>query len=438
MDYTRFRQELYENLTENILPYWIDKMVDPNGGFYGRRDGNDRLDVDAPKGAILNARILWSFSAAYRLTKNPDYLVYAKRAHDYLVDNFFDKDFGGTYWSLNPAGTPADTKKQFYAIAFAIYGLAEYYLASGCEASLAEALDLFDSIELHSRDRERNGYVEAATREWNPIADMRLSEHDANASKTMNTHLHIVEGYMNLLRALKEKYGVADASTPESVPAPVGRIGESRELSPTEVVARVGEATSNLLDIFFDKIENQSTHHLTLFFDDDWNPQVGAESYGHDIEASWLLLETAFVVGNRELIEKTLTHTRRIAFAGLQGRCTDGSMVYERHPAGNYDNDKHWWVQAENVVGQLWLAQYHDGCDEQVERAWQSWRYIAENLVDTVNGEWHWSRKSVDGSVNLTDDKAGFWKCPYHNSRMCIEAIHTLDALSYEIEPEMN
>ena len=188
------------------------------------------------------------------------------------------------------------------------------------------------------------------------------------------------------------------------------------------------EATVNLLDIFLDRIENETTHHLTLFFDDDWHAQPGAESYGHDIEASWLLLESAHVIGDDILTAKMLEHTLHIAFAGLQGRCHDGSMVYERHPAGNYDNDRHWWVQAENVIGQLWLACYH-GLPRQADKAYESWRYIADNIVDNEGGEWYWSRLSADGSVNRTDDKAGFWKCPYHNSRMCIEAIRVLDTL---------
>ena len=139
------------------------------------------------------------------------------------------------------------------------------------------------------------------------------------------------------------------------------------------------------------------------------------------------MLESAHVIGDSALTEKTLNHTALIADAAFEGRCWDGSMVYERHPDGRYDNDKHWWVQAENVVGQLWLAQFHDR-PEEVRRAYQSWRYIAENLVDNEGGEWYWSRKS-DGTVNRTDDKAGFWKCPYHNSRMCIEALRSLSSL---------
>lgn len=400
MDKTIFAQELLDNLTGCILPYWMQRMTDPDGGFYGRRDGDDRLDPEAPKGAILNARILWTFSSAARVLGNQEYAGMASRAYAYIMERFIDREFGGTYWSLDAKGEPLDTKKQFYAIGFMIYGLTEYYRLTGDNDALGTAIELFDVIEKHSRDRVKGGYIEATRRDWTPIEDMRLSEHDANASKTMNTHLHIIEGYTNLLRALKEK-------------AP----GHPR-------IADVEEATRYLLRLFLDRIENQRTHHLTLFFDDDWRELPGAESYGHDIEASWLLLETAQVIGDEGLTTETLRHARHIAGAGLQGRCHDGSMVYERHPAGNYDNDKHWWVQAENVIGQLYLARFH-GESGYEDKAYETWRYIADKLVDPEEGEWYWSRRA-DGSVNRTDDKAGFWKCPYHNSRMCLEAMHVL------------
>lgn len=396
MNKKEFSQELIENLTENILPYWMEKMSDPRGGYYGRRDGDDRLDPDAAKGAILNARILWTFSAAYRVLRRPEYLEHATRAKNYIMEHFIDREFGGAYWSVNADGTPADTKKQFYAIGFMIYGLSEYYRVTADEEALALAMDLFRVIETHSRDRVKGGYIEATTRDWQPIADMRLSDKDANSSKTMNTHLHIIEGYTALLRVCR---------TPE-----------------------VEEATRYLLRLFLDKIENQHTHHLTLFFNDDWQKVDDTESYGHDIEASWLLLETAQVIGDPRLLDETLRHTLHIARAGLRGRCCDGSMVYERHANGHFDNDKHWWVQAEDVIGQLYLAEFHNEPGE-VEKAWQSWQYIKNNLV-APDGEWYWSRRGSDGSVNRTDDRAGFWKCPYHNSRMCLEGYERLRDLT--------
>ena len=410
-----FKDELIVDLTQNILPYWMEKMKDPRGGYYGRRDGHDNLDKDAPKGAILQARILWTFSAAYNALGNPEYLAAARHAYEFIRDHFIDKENGGAYWSVSADGTPLDTKKQFYAIAFIIYGLSEYYMASGDDDALQAAFLLFESIEEHARDREKDGYIEASTCDWRPIEDMRLSERDANASKTMNTHLHILEGYTNLLRAL--------------------RIAKERGLTSLSGsdIEKVREATVYLLRIFLDRIENPETHHLTLFFDDDWNKYDDAESYGHDIEASWLLLETALAIGDRRLTEETLEHTRLIALAALKGRREDGSMVYEMHADGRIDEDRHWWVQAENVIGQLYLARFHSDTETEAETAYwlgsayESWRYIAENLVDP-EGEWFWSIKA-DGTVNRDDDKAGFWKCPYHNSRMCLESIKQLNSL---------
>lgn len=386
-----FRREVEENLRRNILPYWMERMTAPEGGFYGRRDGNDTLHPEAPRGAILNARILWAFSAAYRVLGDPAYLETATRAKREIIDRFYDPVYGGVYWSIQPDGTPLDTKKQFYAMGFAIYGLSEYARATGDKEAVEYAIRLFRDIEAHSRDREKGGYIEALTRDWQPIADMRLSDKDANASKTMNTHLHIIEPYTNLLRVW---------------PDPEFR-----------------EATESLLRVFLDIIGSPDYRgHLGLFFDNSWHRSDSVISYGHDIEASWLLLETALVLGDEKLLQRTLDATRRIADAALEGLCTDGSMVYERHGDGHYDNDKHWWVQAEAVVGQLWQYRYHQR-PEMLPRAIRTWEYIRDNLVDP-NGEWYWSHRN--GEVNREDDKAGFWKCPYHNSRMALEVIERL------------
>ncbi len=391
----QFVKEVETNLRDNILTYWSDKMVDPRGGFYGRRDGSDRLDEEAPKGAILNARILWAFSAAYRVLGDKKYLNMATRAKDEIIGRFYDREFGGVYWSLNADSTPFETKKQFYALGFAIYGLSEYHRATGDPESLEYAVKLYHDIEAHSHDRKRGGYIEALTRDWQPIEDMRLSDKDDNASKTMNTHLHIIEPYTNLLRVWPE--------------------------------AGLLKATKSLLEIFLDRIGNPEYRgHMGLFYDNDWQRLDSEISYGHDIEASWLLLETAQVINgvenNPELLKRTLESTHRMADAALEGRCADGSMVYERHGNGRYDNDKHWWVQAEAVVGQLWQYSFHNR-PEMLPAAFETWGYIRDNLVDPA-GEWYWSRKN--GEVNRKDDKAGFWKCPYHNTRMALEVIERL------------
>ena len=379
-------------LMGNILPFWLEKTSDrENGGFYGRIDGHGVLHKEAEKGAILNARILWTFSAAYRVLRKPEYLEAATRAKDYVIAHFYDKEFGGTYWSLDYLGQPKDTKKQFYAIGFMIYGLSEYARATGDKEALDYAIRLFDTIESHSFDRENNGYIEACTREWGEIADMRLSDFDANYPKSQNTHLHIIEPYTNLFRVWKDE--------------------------------RLERALRNLINIFTDHILNPETHHLDLFFENDWTRGAGhLESYGHDIECSWLMHEAALVLGDKDVLAKVEPVVQMVAKASEKGLNADGSMIHEANlDTGHVDDDLHWWVQAETVVGFFNIYQYF-GDETALDKAERCWQYIKDNLIDRENGEWYWSRHA-DGTLNTDDDKAGFWKCPYHNGRMCLEII---------------
>lgn len=414
------KQEMQDVLQDNILRFWLDKMQDQeHGGFYGRIDGSGVLHPEAEKGAILNARILWSFSAAYRVLGNQEYLDAATRAKDYIIEHFIDKEYGGVYWSLDYKGEPLDTKKQFYAIGFAIYGLTEYARATGDREALEYALDLYDCIEEHAFDREHNGYIEACTREWGKIADMRLSELDANYPKSQNTHLHIIEPYTNLLRCLKELHAKESCNY---VPV-LGSVLPVGVTVPVELLARVEGSVRNLIDIFTDYILNPETHHLDLFFEMDWTRGAGRlESYGHDIECSWLMHEAALVLGDQKVLDKVEKIIVQVAKASEKGLRPDGSMIHEANlDTGHVDDDLHWWVQAENVVGWYDIYQYY-GDEDALKKAVRCWQYIKENLVDTINGEWFWSRHP-DGTLNTVDDKAGFWKCPYHNSRMCLEII---------------
>lgn len=393
------KREMQGVMENNILRFWIDKMQDrENGGFYGRMDGRGVLYPKAEKGAVLNARILWSFSAAYRVLRNPEYLEMATYAKTYFMEHFLDKEYGGVYWSLDYQGNPLNTRKQFYAIGFAIYGMSEYARATGDKEALECALQLFDCIEQHALDPINNGYIEATTRDWQPIADMRLSELDANYPKSQNTHLHIVEPYANLYRTLKDRFPHEDAS-------------------------RVERALRNIINIFTEHILNPDTHHLDLFFENDWTRGAGhLESYGHDIECSWLMHEAALVLGDGEILAKMEPIIRMVAKASEKGLRPDGSMIHEANlDTGHMDDDLHWWVQAENVVGWMNIYQHFDDA-KALQHAVRCWQYIKENLIDDEHGEWYWSRRS-DGTINLEDDKAGFWKCPYHNSRMCLEMI---------------
>jgi len=416
----KLRAEMLETLTKNILPFWLNFQDKENGGFYGQMTGEGVLVPEASKGAILNARILWSFSAAYRVLHKPEYLKAATRAKDYILNHFIDPLYGGIFWELDYKGNPIDTKKQFYAIGFAIYGLSEYTRAvfnpdsadarGDAVEALTMAMGLFNVIEEHSLDTVYNGYIEACTREWGQIADMRLSDLDANYPKSQNTHLHIIEPYANLYRCLceLEEKGVAI---------------DINQKSKVEVALR------NLIDIFCDKILNPETHHLDLFFDMDWTRGAGwLESYGHDIECSWLMHEAALVLGDKAVLDKVEPIVQLVAKASEKGLNADGSMTHEANvDTGHVDADRHWWVQAEAVVGFYNIYQ-HFGDNTALEKSLNCWQYIKDNLIDHKLGEWYWSR-DPQRNINKKDDHAGFWKCPYHNSRMCLEIIERISKL---------
>ena len=387
-------------LETNILRFWQERMVDyQQGGFYGRIDGYNVLHPDAEKGAVLNARILWTFSAAARVLHNTSYRILAARAYDYLIARFIDRVQGGVYWSLNADGTPLDSKKQTYAIAFAIYGLAEYYCATQDSEALNAAIRLFEDLETHAYKCENekmgkcgNGYVEALTRDWQPIADMRLSEKDENGVFTMNTHLHVLEAYTNLYRVLRNVQRDDIQGTKE----------------------RITKQLRTLIDIFANRIFDPATGHLMLFFDESWQPSNTHTSPGHDIEAAWLLHEALEVLGDEVLLNQTLPVIHSLAQAAEE----------------DIMDEKEWWCFAEAVVGYLdqWkLYQKEKPIESNInlELAEAAFHYIQTHLMDRENGEWFWS-VLPDGTPDRTHDKAGFWKCPYHNSRMCIELIERL------------
>lgn len=391
MDLIPFRSALERELTQGILPFWLQRMPDPAGGWYGRMAGDGELVPDAPKGAILNARILWTFSSALRLTGDLAYRTAAGRAYFEIRDRFFDPAYGGVFWSIDEEGWPLNTKKQFYAIAFAIYGLAEYYRAIGAPEALGLAVRLYHDIEAHSVDPVTGGYLEACSREWGQLSDVRLSDRDRNDAKTMNTHLHILEAYTALYRVWKDE-GLR------------GRL-------------------QALLEIFLDKILRPNGH-LGLFFDPDWASQSETMSFGHDIEASWLLEEAADLLDDPALLARTTDACRRIAAAALAGWAPGEGMIYEQDlPTGLRDTDRHWWVQAETVVG-CWNRYQRDADPAWAERAMDTWEFIRDHLR-CPDGEWYWSVDEA-GAPNLTDDRAGFWKCPYHNGRMCMEIMERI------------
>ena len=384
------RDEVTDHLVNNLLPYWRATTDEKNGGFIGQITGENIPVETADKGIILNTRILWSFSASYRIIKDKNLLNYAQRAKEYLINYFWDKKNGGFYWTLDYKGNPIDTKKQIYAQGFGIYALSEYYKVTGDTEALTYACKLYSLIEEHSFDPLYNGYIEAFTKEWGEIEDMRLSDKDENEKKTMNTHLHLLESYTNLYKIWKDK----------------GLLSKLK----------------GLIELFLYTIIDTKTFHLGLFFDEQWNPSKKIFSFGHDIEASWLLYEAASATNDMLLLDKVSQSVPYIVSAAEEGLQNDGSLIYEYNVTnGLFDKERHWWVQAEMVIGYFNLYQYWHLSDA-LNKAISGWNYIKSHLIDPDQGEWFWSIKE-NGLPNRHDDKVGLWKCPYHNMRMCLELI---------------
>jgi mannobiose 2-epimerase len=391
-----FGQEL-----ENILKYWTENSIDhENGGFVGKRNHSNLHISGASKGAVLNTRILWTFAAAYNFTKKTEYLIVADRAFQYITEHFDDKQFGGLVWELDEKGEVLNGRKQIYAQGFGIYGYSEYFKASKNPQALKEAIKLFELIEKYSFDPIKGGYLEAFANDWSPLKDLRLSLKDANEPKSMNTHLHILEPYTNLLRVW-----------------------------PNE---QLREKTKVLIRIFLDKIIDQHTHHFNLFFGTDWSVRSSIVSYGHDIEGAWLLYEAAKEVGDNQLIAEVSKNLILMVDATLaEGCATDGSVFNEKNTvSGHLDDDKHWWMQAEAIVG-LAYAWKITGDDMYLDKLIKVWNFINSFVIDHVNGEW-FGRLDKDGVPMISEDKAGFWKCPYHNSRAMMEVITIISELSCE------
>ena len=390
----QYKAEMEEQL-KNILSWWMEFSPDNvHGGFVGKVDHANKIYPEAPKGSVLNSRILWAFSSAYNQSGNEDYLKFAERAFDYFTTHFIDGEFGGVYWTVDFAGKPLSDKKQIYALAFAVYGLSEYYLASGNYTAKEKAIEVYNDILVYSHDEKFGGYIEALTRDWQDIADLRLSSKDENEKKSMNTHLHVLEAFTNLYRIWKDEL--------------------------------LQQRLRELIRIFLDYIIDPNAHHVILFFDEAWNSKSDTISYGHDIEAAWLLQEAAEVLEDDSLLKTVKATSIKIAEAAADGLDMDGGLWHEYNAMqGQWLKEKHSWPQAEAMIG-FFNAWQITGDEKFLNQSLNSWQFVKKYILDMQLGEWYWGVRD-DYSPMLHEDKLGLWKCPYHNTRACVEIIQRIN-----------
>lgn len=391
------RAELEEELLERILPYWMEHAIDVvHGGFAGLVLADGSVSSDAPKGAILNARILWTFSAAYAALGKEDFLTMANRGAEYFGAHFLDPIHGGVFWMVDATGGPADDRKHVYAQAFAIYALAEHHRATGDAESLRRAVAIFTLVETHAHDRVFGGYTEAFSRDWVALDDVRLGEDDIDAPKSVNTHLHLLEAYTTLFRAWPDP--------------------------------RLRVRLVELVELFVTTLVGEHGTHAQQFFTADWTHVGGMVSFGHDIETSWLVLEASDAIGDTLLRARAKQMCLRLATSVLdEGFDADGGgLFYAADAAGSVDTDKEWWPQAEGIVGFV-IAYIESGNDAFLEAAMKTWAFTRRYIRDFDGGEWY-RRVSREGHVKPGYERIGPWKCPYHNARACLEIMARIDS----------
>jgi mannobiose 2-epimerase len=391
------RNEIESELQSNLLPFWRERSIDhDHGGFIGEMANDGTVRGDAPRGLILTSRLLWTFAALYRHLADERDLELARHAFDFLQTSFRDREHGGYFWRVDAEGRPLDRSKKIYGQAFCIYSLTEFHRATGEEEALVAAQQLFELIERHASDAEHGGYIEARAEDWSATDDLQLSAKDMVAAKSMNTHLHLLEAYTNLVFAIID-------------PRVVMRLNELVGIFGRHIIHR-----------------EDDDFHLDHFFDEAWNLQSDSRTYGHDIEAAWLLSEAADALRGEELRETTTLWAIELARSTLaEGLDADGGLAFEGRGGEVINGDRDWWCQAEAVVG-FWHAFELTGDDAFADAATRAWRFIENHQVDHRRGEWFW-RVRADGTIDETEPKVSEWKGPYHSIRMCLEMLRRLD-----------
>ena len=411
-NYLQLAGEVEAALRHDVLDVWFPRSVDnEHGGFYSNFTRDWQPNGTQGKFSVFQGRMTWV--AAQIVLRRPEmkdkFLPIVRHGVDYLANTLWDKQYGGFYWGLQDDGTisPAYTDgKHLYGMAFALYGVAAAYQATHDPQSLDLAQRAFRWMEEHGHDDSNKGYFEWLTREGKPV-----SAHPETGKvegvpvalfpigyKSMNTHIHLLEAYSQLYEIWKD-------------PLLRRRIRE-------------------LLEIVRDKIAVEPGA-MNLYFTNAWQPIPDHDSYGHDVEAAYLMLEAEDVLGSghdprterraRMLVDHALNYGWDAANGGFY---RDGTAI---GPAE--DKLKEWWVQDEGLNSLLILHEKYGASDDRYFKAFQlQWQFIKNFQIDPVN---HGTFEMIgaDGEPTI-ESKGRIWKAAYHDGRAFLNVAERLNRLA--------
>jgi len=407
-NYLRIAAEVDANLQKEILQKFFPVTVDEQGGgFYENYSTNWTRMAGANKSIVYQSRLTWTAAeAARRFPAQAEmYLAITRRGTACLADKLWDKTGGGFYWQVGPNGQPLSPTKQMYGHSFGIYALAASYKATKDPATLDLAKKAFLWLEEHSHDAVNKGYIENIGADGKPVTRGGGSAVGAAAGqKSMNTSIHLLE-------SLTALYGVW--------PDPL-------------LKTRVQE----MLEICRDKVYTDPGY-LIQFFTADWKPTVSTDSFGHDVESGFLMVEAADALGQndprawsdaRNLVDHSLQYGWDNKLGGLydQGTLSAGGAV-----TNGLRTEKIWWVEAEQLNA---LLLQHEHVGKQTTKYWDAfvkeWDWITKYQVDHTNGGW-WPTTEADGTP-ASRVKADNWTESYHQGRAMLNVSERLGKLAAE------
>ncbi|AHC15546.1 AGE family epimerase/isomerase [Salinispira pacifica] len=438
---TELREEIRQicrsQVLTHILPFWLS-AARSDGSIPPRVDPAGISHPDASRGLVMISRLLWTFSRLNTiLNEAPDQkspegtalfsglLESAEQirnimrwAKETLTSGFRDGEHEGFFWTITPEGRPDQSHKQMYGQAFALYGMSEYLKAEDDPEVLELCHRTFDLIHNRGQDAEYRGYWDACSRDWTPQEDVSLSDADIPCAKSMNTHLHILEAFSCYAQMLRMRGSFSGGSSTR----------DSRS-------GTVTHALEELVSLHLQKITHRDSGHLQLYFTRDWKAIGAPNSFGHDIEAFWLIREAMEILPSELDPNPISPGPEQLFTAAVQGlrsfeaqlpdaarRLELSCMINETHE-GTEDSSRIWWVQAEAAagLGEAWRMHKERSTLEQL------WRIInfIEHVQTSALGEWHW-RTDEYNQPDTSRDMAGMWKTPYHNVRAMLEVLHRI------------